>query len=928
MEIGEHRREAAKGEARSAHPLRGLFLAQFLGSFSDNAWKQIVIFLAIAAAASPAEGQKHTAIAQIVLMVPLMLISIPAGVLADRLSKRSIIVGTKVFELILMLAGVAALLVRPEGGPLTLGVLGLLGVQAALFGPAKYGIIPELVPHERLSSANGLLEMGSNLAILSGMVAGAVILQAARQLGAPLWTGALLLTGLSACGLLAALMIPRVTPARSEGGLGATLRLGWEAIRADRVLRLTVIGLILVWGIASLVPAPILPYASKILGLPEWQASLLLVAPGLGVGAGCLLAGRLSGAKVEYGLLPLGALGLTVCTLAFAVIVPQLAGLILIMTLMGIFGGLLLVTLNTLLQARSPVDRRGAVIALANALVYVGMLAGSGLAFVLARADVSPRGTFLGVSLVLLAGFFWAMTLVPDAFFRFLLIGLAHTIYRVRVIGRSNVPERGGALLVPNHVSFADGLFLFASIDRPIRFIVYAGYFEKPLLGWFLRSMRAIPISATGGPKMILQAFREAGRELDGGEIVCVFPEGQLTRSGMMAPFQRGLQRIVKGRTTPIIPIHLDRLLGSVFAPASHRRLPERIPYPVTVSIGRPMPPDSSLFELRQAISELGQEARFHRKRDRRPLHHEFVRRARRHPWRLAYADFQTPRVSYFRALAGALVLARALRPRWEGQPAVGLLLPTSVGGSLANLAAALAGRAAVNLNFTAGRAGMESAATQAGLRTIVTSRTFLEKAKLQPPTGVEPIYLEDVLADIGVADRTVAAAMALVLPVRWLERIAGAARPVTLDDPATIIFSSGSTGEPKGVVLSHFNIDANIQSVREAYRALPGDRLVGILPLFHSFGYTISWYAINTGIGIVCHPSPLDAVRIGELVQRYAATILMATPTFLQLYLRRCARRNSARSGWSWPGRRPSPRRSPWPSRTRSASARWRATA
>jgi acyl-[acyl-carrier-protein]-phospholipid O-acyltransferase/long-chain-fatty-acid--[acyl-carrier-protein] ligase len=890
VDTGEHRRQGATGKTRPAQTLRGLFLAQFLGSFNDNAWKQIVIFLAITAAASPEQGQAHTAIAQIVLMIPLMLMTIPAGVLADRLSKRSVIVGTKVFELTLMLAGVAALMVRPEDGSLTLGVLGLLGVRAALFGPARSGIIPELVPHEELSRANGVLEMGSNLAILSGMAAGAAILQAARQLGVPLWTGALLLAGLSASGLLAARAIPQVAPARSEGGLTTTLRLGWEAIRADRVLRLTVIGQVLVWGIASLVPAPILPYASRILALPEWEASLPLVALGLGVGAGCILAGRLSGPKVEYGLLPLGALGLTVCTLAFAIIGPRLGGLMLIMTLMGIFSGLLFVPLNALLQARSPADRRGAVIALANALVYLGMLAGSGLALMLARANVSPRGTFLGASLMLLAGFFWAMTLVPDAFFRFLLIGLAHTIYRVRVIGQFNVPDQGGVLLVPNHVSFADGLFLFASIDRPIRFIVYAGYCDRPVLGWFLRSMRAIPISPTGGPKMILHAFREAGRELDHGEIVCVFPEGQITRTGTIAAFQRGLERIVKGRTTPIIPIHLDRLIGSVFAPVSHRRWPERIPYPVTVSIGRPVPPDSSLFDLRQAITELGQQAWFYRKPDRRPLHHEFVRRARRHPARLAFADFQTPWVSYFRALVAALALARALRPRWQEQPAVGLLLPTSVGGSLVNLAAALAGRAAVNLNFTAGRAGMESAARQAGLRTVITSRTFLERAKLQPPEGAELIYVEDVLAAIGVADRTVAATIALVFPIRWLERSAGAARPVTVDDTATIIFSSGSTGEPKGVVLSHFNIDANIQSVREAYRALPGDRLVGILPLFHSFGFTISWYAINTGIGIVCHPSPLDAVHIGELVRRYAATVLMATPTFLQLYLRRCA--------------------------------------
>ena len=187
-----------------------------------------------------------------------------------------------------------------------------------------------------------------------------------------------------------------------------------------------------------------------------------------------MLAGRLSGPKVEYGLLPLGALGLTACTLAFAVIGPSLLGLMVITGLMGIFAGFLLVPLNALLQARSPADRRGAVIAFANTLVYAGMLVGSVLALLLAWAGVRPRGTFLGLSLVLLAGFIWALMLVPDSFFRFILIGLANTIYRVRVIGRANVPEQGGALLVPNHVSFADGLFLIASIDRPIRFVVYA----------------------------------------------------------------------------------------------------------------------------------------------------------------------------------------------------------------------------------------------------------------------------------------------------------------------------------------------------------------------------------------------------------------------------------------------------------------------
>jgi acyl-[acyl-carrier-protein]-phospholipid O-acyltransferase/long-chain-fatty-acid--[acyl-carrier-protein] ligase len=559
------------------------------------------------------------------------------------------------------------------------------------------------------------------------------------------------------------------------------------------------------------------------------------------------------------------------------------------MTVLGIFAGMLFVPLNALLQWRSPADRRGAIIALSNVLVNAGMIAGSTLALVLARAGVSPRGTFLGVSLVLLASFFWALTLVPEAFLRFILIGLAHTIYRVRVVGRSNVPAEGGALLVPNHVSFADGLFITASTDRPVRFVVYAPYFDRPIMGRLLRSMRAIPISPSGGPKMILQAFREAGRALDQGHLVCIFPEGQLTRTGMMAPFQRGLQRVVKGRSSPIIPVHLDRLIGSVFSPASHRRLPERIPYPVTVSIGRPLPPDSSLFELRQAISELGQEAWFHRKSDRRPLHHEFIRRARRHPSRLALADLQAPRVSYFKALSGAMAIARALRPRWDGEPTVGILLPPSVGGALVNLASTVAGKTVVNLNYTAGRAGMESAARQAGLRTIVTSRAFLEKGKIEPPSGVETIILEELMAGIRRRSRLAAAALVLLAPTRWLERAAGAARPPCMDDPATIIFSSGSTGEPKGVVLTHFNIDSNVQAIREAYHVLQSDRLMAILPMFHSFGYTMFWFAANSGMSCICHPSPLDAARIADLVQRYEVTILLATPTFLQLYLRRC---------------------------------------
>jgi acyl-[acyl-carrier-protein]-phospholipid O-acyltransferase/long-chain-fatty-acid--[acyl-carrier-protein] ligase len=875
------------------HPLRGLVIAQALGSFNDNAWKQIVILLAIAAAsrtaapeAAEAAAQEQAAFVQLALIIPLMLVSLPAGMLADRLSKRTVLVAMKALELVLMLAGAAVLYAQPLGGSAAVAVLMLLGVQAALFSPAKYGILPELLPHERLSAGNGLLELWNNVAIIGGMVAGGYLLEWTH--GRP-WVTAVGLSALSVAGLATAWSIPRVPPARAEGGVGETVRMAWAAIRSDRILRLAIRGQIFVWGIASLVPAPVLAYSKNSLNLGSGRTGFPLAAIAIGIGAGCFAAGRLSGAKVEYGLLPFGALGLTVSTLAFAAIGPGEIGTIALMGFVGFFAGILFVPLNALIQVHAPEDRRGAVIALANVLVYAGMLAGTATAMVIAGASISARGTFLGASLFLGCGFLWALWLVPDAFLRFVLVLLANTLYRVRVLGRPNVPLEGGALLTPNHVSFADGLFIIASLDRRVRFVVYSDYFRRPLMGVFLRSMGAIPISGDGGPKEILRAFREAGKALDEGRLVCIFPEGQITRTGLLQPFQRGLERIVKGRTTPIIPVHIDRAAASLFSPTSGRRfLPERIPFPITVSFGAPLPAETPVHEIRRAIHDLDCEAWTERKADRRPLHHEYVRRARRHPFRPALMEADGPGLSFIGALAASVALARALRPRWAGQEHVGLLLPSSKAAALANLAAALAGRAAVNLNHTAGRAAMTSAARQAGLRTVLTSRAFREKAKVEIPDGLEVVHIEDVVEGIRTSDRAIALLHAWLFPVRLLERSAGATKPVALDDTATVLFSSGSTGEPKGVVLSHFNLDSNVEAIGQVFRTRAEDRVLDVLPPFHAFGYLLLWLAPCRGVGLICHPNPLEAVKVGAAAQRHRATILLATPTFLRLYLRR----------------------------------------
>jgi acyl-[acyl-carrier-protein]-phospholipid O-acyltransferase/long-chain-fatty-acid--[acyl-carrier-protein] ligase len=881
----------------SSHPLRGLLIAQFCGAFNDNAWKLMVALLGIrqlAATMPPGPefetaSQTQTTLAFVVFTLPLALVSVVAGVLADRVSKRTVIIMMKSVEVLFMTAATVALWINPAGGILPLIVLAGMGVHSALFSPAKYGILAELLPHEQLAAGNGRLEMWTFLAILTGTAAPGILLSIT---GSSLWLAPLTLVILSLVGFTAAWMIPQVPPARTEGGLLDTLQGAWSALAADRLLRLAVIGAVFFWTIASLFAQNILVYAKAVLNVSDWQSGLPLMLLSIGIGIGARLVGRLSQSRVEYGLIPLGAIGVAAMLLSVGLGAPQLTGTLILMVVLGVASALIFVPLNALIQWRAPAERRGSVIAFENICVFTGILLGSLSAGALANAGLSTTGIFTATAGVTLAGTAWALRLLPDALLRVLLVVATNSIYRLRIVGEEHVPKSGGALLVPNHVSFIDGFLLTASLDRPVRFVVDAQYADHPLLKPFMKMLGVIPISSHEGLRVILRALRDAGTAIEKGELVCIFPEGQITRTGTLLPFRRGFERIMKGKTAPIIPVHLDRLWGSLFSFEGGRFLwkwPERIPYPVTVSFGAPLPPDTSAAELRQAIRALGEAAWTLRKRDRKPLHRQFIRSMRRHPFRFAMADQTRPQVSSLQALIGSLVLARALRPYWRDQRHVGLLLPPTVAGALVNVAAPLCGKTSVNLNYTVGKSGLEAAVRLASLRTIVTSRTFVEKAKLELPDGPAIIWLEDLAKTISARQKFVAALLALCAPARFIEWACGQTTPMTMDDLATIIFSSGSTGEPKGVMLSHFSVDSNQRAASQVLQLFRTDRVLGILPFFHSFGYLVFWLVCCSRIGIIFHPSPLDVAAIGELVRRYRVTFLVTTPTFLQLYQRRC---------------------------------------
>ncbi len=890
--------EAATADSsKRRSPLAGLLVAQFANTFVNGAWTFVVALLLVRRSGGtdpsldPQSAQQSAnAIAFLSSTIPLVLFSIPAAFAADRWRKRSIVVAGTAALAAVMAAATGALGLVPAATAPLLVTLVLVGVQAAFFSPAKYGLVAELVPHERLSASNGVLELWTFVAIVGGPALAGPLLDAC---GPRPWLAALAMTLVSLAALVPARAIPAGAAPVVSSAPRQALAEAWRALRNDRVLALAVAGSAAFWCAAKLLGQTLLVDGRTRLGFGESAAGVPLAVLLIGVGAGSALAGKLSSSKVELGLVPLGTFTLAAFTVLLGAIGPGRIGTFVLLPLLGVGGGLLLVPLNALLQWRAPEARRGAVLALANVFIFAAICAGAGGAALLSAVGLSTRAIFVVTGVALLAGGAVATTLAPQAFLRLVLFLLTHTFYRLRVIGRDHVPGRGGALLVPNHVSFVDGLLVIASLDRPVRFLVDSSFFEQPLIGRALRWIGAIPISSAGGPRMILRAFRDAGRHLDEGHLVCIFAEGQITRTGVMNAFRRGLQRIVKGRNAPVIPVHLDGVWGSIFSFAGGRfvsKLPERIPYPVQVSFGAPLPSSTPIHEVRRSVQELGQDAWRARGVERPPLHHSFLRQARRRPWRMLFADAQTPKLSRIGAAAGAIALARALRGRLGGDLRVGLLLPPSIGGALANLAVALAGRASVNLNYTAGPAAMSSAARQARLRVVLTSAEFLARAKVELPEGVTPLFVDEVVRSISWNERLLALLLALFVSARLIEKACGAPRRVAVDDVATVIFSSGSTGEPKGVLLSHFNVDANVEALAQAFRTTQDDRFLGVLPFFHSFGFTATlWFPACKGLSTVFHPSPIDAPAIGPLVERHHVTFLLATPTLLSIYLRRC---------------------------------------
>jgi acyl-[acyl-carrier-protein]-phospholipid O-acyltransferase/long-chain-fatty-acid--[acyl-carrier-protein] ligase len=897
-----------------------LLFTQFLGAANDSVLRWLVIGIGkeyVTSGRIALEASTVLAVGSGCFVLPYILLAAPAGYLADRFSKRTVIVACKVAEILIMSFAVVAIVIGNVY--LMFLVVALIGSQAALFGPAKLGSIPEMLRTKKISAANGILGLTTVTALTVGTVLGNWLSspEVTGKLGQEhWWKSAVVLIGLSVAGLATSLMI---MPLRAAGP-GRTFswnpwHMAQQSIRdvqtlsVDRAMLRVALGIMFFWSLGLLVQLNIDQFAIEG-GASQAQVSPLLAALIVGVGAGSVLAGLWSGGKVELGILPLGAGGLALFsyllyTVEGELVAPSahytasyLAACAFLVGL-GISAGLFDVPLQAFMQDQSPPEHRGAILAASNFLTFSGMLIAS-FSYWLLRVpavgiELTPRQVFLLGGLATIPVFIYIVFLIPQATIKFLAWLAAHTFYRIRLNQRENLPEHGGALLVPNHISWVDGLLLFSTSTRLVRMVVDGTLLTNWWTRGICRIVGGIPIRNT--PKAARNAIETARTALQNGELVCIFPEGGITRSGQLQSFKAGVLEIQRGTGAPIVPVYLDELWGSIFSFRGGRffwKWPTAWPRNVSIWFGKPIydPPD--VFTVRQAVQDLGADAVSGRKQRASAVPRAMIRNCRKSLFRWKIADSSGMEFTGGELLMRTIILRRLLL-RHVLEPddkIVGIMIPPSVAGNITNAALSMAGRVTANLNYTSSVETLNASLLKAGIRRVITSRKVMENplfAKYKESLQTKFVYLEDMRDWVTRGDKLVGALAAYAVPTPILDRLLGLTK-ICGDDVLTIIFTSGSTGVPKAVMLTHHNIGTNVQAIEQVVHPRVNDVVLGIVPFFHSLGFMVTlWGPLLLEVRVAYHYSPLDAKQIGQLTRSRKATILLATPTFLRSYLKRC---------------------------------------
>jgi len=882
---------------------------QFLGAFNDNAFRFAVIFFIQAMAIDEAEKGRWFGASQLLFAMPFVVFAALAGSVADRVSKTQVIRWAKVGEVLVMLAGVAAFATGELW--LLLVVLLFMSTQSAFFGPAKYGYLAETIDERSLVRANGLVQLTTMVAIVAGQVAGGFISDAYAD---SLAIGAFWFVGFAAVGTVVAMGVPMVAAAHPGLRLVRNplpdLAETAKVVLADRTLLFTILGNMHFYLLVACLQINLPDYALQELQLTSRAGAGSLAATAtLGIGLGSVLAGRWSGGRVELGLVPLGALTMSVGLLGLALVevvpvplpsdwaqwmaavdggsVQAVLNQLLVRGLwapfaaclvMGMAGGLYIVPLWALLQQSAPEGQKGRFLAFGNMVGFLG-IALSALFLWLPRAfEFSFRQQFLVIAGLAFAGTFVSLRLLPYAFLRFIAWLLAHTFYRINVLHEERLPRTGGALLLVNHVSWVDALILSATTRRGMHFLMYRGYYEWWPMHWLFKLVGCIPVASGDDPALTRESLRRAGDLLDEGKLVVIFGEGAVTRLGHMLPFRTGFQKVIAGREAPIIPVHLGGLWGSALSHEGGRflfKIPRSLPYPVTVTYGEALPPTSEPATVRHAIRKLSSEAWAHRQRDWKPLHITLLHEGRRSFGKTLHDGRRS--LSVARLLARSVLLARRLHPRLGAARVVAVVGPPGINGLVTQLALLLAGRVPCLIAEAGDGAALEAAGCEAQID--VSPRG--DGPEASTPQVALPLRFDELVPGQGGARERLVVGVLALLPGRLAAALACRGRPARSSDPAVALLN--------GAVLSqhsHFQLRVKVEGLRQVMGLTGDDALMAWLSTSRCHGLVMAqWLPLLAGLPMAWPEAGQDSPgrAVGKLVQSLNLTLLPATPSLLE---------------------------------------------
>jgi acyl-[acyl-carrier-protein]-phospholipid O-acyltransferase/long-chain-fatty-acid--[acyl-carrier-protein] ligase len=887
-----------------------LFGCQFLSAFNDNFLKNALVALVVYVLVREDAGTL-VQLALVMLVAPTFILSGIGGEMADRFDKAVVARRLKFLEI--FASGIGALGFALHGDPelskwsvpLLMTCLGLFGIVAALFGPIKYGILPDLLKTEELPAGNALVEGATFIAILLGTIAGT---KAATANAHTAWFAGLLILFAVACWGTAAL-IPRTGGKAPDlrinpNLVGSTinlLRYLWSETRLWR-------GMIVVswfWLVGSVVLSLVPTMVRDRLGGNDDLQIAFMTIFSIAIAVGSLFAAWMAHGRIILLPTAIGALlmGLFAIDLGLATwgaakgteaIGPlaffgtghgvrvgiDLAGL-------AIAAGLFIVPVFAAVQSWAGEDRRARVIAAGNVIQSGFIVAGALGAGALQAAGVSEGQILVGLGVLNLVAVPLIFKLLPFNPFRDLLSILYRAIYRMEVTGMENFAKAGpNPIIALNHVSFLDAGIALSLLDRDPVFAIDKGIAERWWVKPFLHFTRAMPLDPTHpmATRTLINAVKD-------GETLVIFPEGRLTVTGSLMKVYDGAGLIADKTGVPIVPVRLEGLEATPFSRLSSQQVRRRWFPKVKVTVLEPVPlavdPELKGKARRHAagaaLYQVMSDLVFRTTSTDRTVVQAVIEAAQVHgAGRVAVEDPVSGSLTYRRLLAGARVLGKRLAPLAAEGEAVGVMLPNANAAAVTLLGLMSAGRVPAMINFTAGAANIAAACKGAVIGSIVTSRSFVEKGRLEPlvealSASVQVVYLEDVGAKIGRLEK--------ILGLLAWKRPLASRRP---DDRAAILFTSGSEGTPKGVVLSHRNMLANAAQAAARIDFGRTDKVFNVLPVFHSFGLTVGLVLpLVSGVRVYLYPSPLHYRIVPELVYASNATILFGTDTFLAGYAR-----------------------------------------